>query len=84
MDKMEMLGRAAHDAGKMRSPSLDPLVMQELDGMPVGTGAVEILTAWTDGWDAAQRDRDERAEELRWESAGTLPGGQPMPYRDTL
>lgn len=75
MEKFHELGRAAHDAGKMRSPALDALVMQELEGMPVGTGAVEILTAWTEGWDAAYKAYTERMAELRYEPY--TEGGQP-------
>lgn len=73
MDKFHELGHAAHDAGKMRSPALDTLVMQELEGMPVGTGAVEILTAWTEGWDAAHKEYTDRMAELRYEPHSDRP-----------
>ena len=75
MEKYFVLCRAAHDAGKMRSPALDSLIMQELEDMPVGTGAVEILTAWTDGWDAGRAAYMERMEAMRWEPY--TEGGQP-------
>ena len=61
------LGRAAHEAGKSRIPALDALMMQELVGMPVGTGAAEMLTAWTDGWDTAHEAYTDRIEAMRYE-----------------
>lgn len=53
MESYFELGFAAHDAGKLRAPALDSRVMAELTGMPVGTGAVEIMQSWLDGWDYA-------------------------------
>ena len=67
MDKYFELGQAAHDAGKFRSPALDNLMMQELEGMPVGTGAAGMLQRWTDGWDAAEDAYCARMEAMRWE-----------------
>jgi hypothetical protein len=72
---MYMLGRAAHDAGKKRIPALDGLVQQEIAGMPVGTGAAEMMKRWLDGWDAANKEYNERMAELRYQpySEGTQP-----------
>lgn len=69
------LGRAAHDAGRLRSPAMDALMMQELEGMPVGTGAAEMIQEWTDGWDAAHKTYEERMAAMRYEpyTEGTRP-----------
>lgn len=75
MDPIELLGRAAFEAGKPRIPALDPLVRQEIEGMPVGTGAVDIFERWIEGWDAAHRRYATVMENLRYESY--TEGGQP-------
>jgi len=47
------VGRQAHAAGLRRLPTTDPAVFDAIMGLPVGGGAVPIMSAWTAGWDAA-------------------------------
>lgn len=65
--RLKMLGRAAHDAGKMRAPATDALVMQEVADLTVGGSTVDIFTLWLDGWDEARTEYMERMEAMRWE-----------------
>lgn len=47
------LGKQAFEAGKVRVPSLDGRLMDELKGLRVGLGAADMMAAWTQGWDVA-------------------------------
>lgn len=49
----EAVGRQAFENGEHSAPALNATVMAHMAGMPVGTGAIEIMRAFTRGWDAA-------------------------------
>lgn len=46
-------GRDAFAAGLPRIPGADQRVTEALAGLPVGTGAADIMASWTSGWDTA-------------------------------
>lgn len=47
------MGLAAHAAGILRAPALDPALVELLRGRPVGTLGAGLMRAWLAGWDAA-------------------------------
>lgn len=51
--RWEQLGRDAFAAGRPPQPTADPLVFDAVAHLPVGAGAVEIMSAWTRGYTAA-------------------------------
>lgn len=50
--RFQALGRQAFTDG-LTFPLQDPEVLAAIDGMPVGTGAADIMRAWSRGWTAA-------------------------------
>jgi hypothetical protein len=51
--RWERIGREAFAAGRPPQPTADPLVFDAVAHLPVGGGAVEIMSAWTRGYTAA-------------------------------
>jgi hypothetical protein len=48
------LGRAAYaKPNPIAAPAADAAMMKLMEGMPVGTGAKEMMLAWQTGWNAA-------------------------------
>jgi hypothetical protein len=48
------LGRAAYaKPNPIAAPAADAAMMKLMEGMPVGTGAKEMMLAWQAGWNAA-------------------------------
>lgn len=47
------IGREAHAAGQPLIPATDPRVSEALRGLPVGGGAAQIMSLFTDGWHTA-------------------------------
>lgn len=69
------LGHAAyHRPDAIAAPSADPDLHDMLTGMPVGTGAVDLMRAWSRGWtDAA----DAAAERVLTPPEPTTPTQPP-------
>lgn len=65
-------GKQAFEAGKPRVPALDVTVREGINGMPVGTGAADMMMAWTQGWDVANLAApiDAEDDELMLEMCG--------------
>ncbi|WP_109530057.1 MULTISPECIES: hypothetical protein [Nocardia] len=53
------IGREAHAAGQPLIPATDARVREALRGLPVGGGAVQIMSLFTDGWHAANSAPDD-------------------------
>lgn len=51
--RWEQAGRDAFAAGRPPQPTADPLVFDAVAHLPVGGGAVEIMSAWVRGYSAA-------------------------------
>lgn len=49
----EALGRQAFHNGEHGAPALNATVMAHLAGWPVGSGEIDIMRAFSRGWDAA-------------------------------
>jgi hypothetical protein len=49
---MEAAGRAAYDADAPAAPAASAAVLAAIDDMPVGTGAADIMGAFSRGYDA--------------------------------
>jgi hypothetical protein len=56
------LGRDAHSRSNViAAPAADPAMTSVLNGMPVGTGAAELMLEWQKGWNAAARENEAAA-----------------------